>query len=266
MPDSKFSVTPLVVGGEPIKRGSWPWLVGVYVTDISTVSFKCGGNLISKRIVVTAAHCINIGDRVYKANEIVTYLGQFNINPGVEGQEGLEIKQSAIVTVHPEYKRGNSDSFDADIAVIVLKTATTYGEYIRPICLWSGANDVQSIEGMKGTIVGWGRDGNGNIVTPVPNKINVPIVPDITCLRSGQAFQRITSNRTFCAGSRDGTGPCSGDSGGGLALKQHDRWALRGIVSVGALDPSTNLCNLKEFVVFTDAAKFTDWIRNFMNL
>lgn len=35
---------------------------------------------------------------------------------------------------------------------------------------------------------------------------------DGTCLRAHEAFVHITSDRTFCAGGRNGEGPCQGDS------------------------------------------------------
>jgi hypothetical protein len=38
----------------------------------------------------------------------------------------------------------------------------------------------------------------------------LPIVNEITCLRSNAAFVSITSHRTFCVGDRAGRGPCQG--------------------------------------------------------
>ena len=49
-----------IVGGEPSKRGAWPWIALIgYVNNLGETSFKCGGTLISSRQVVTAAHCVN---------------------------------------------------------------------------------------------------------------------------------------------------------------------------------------------------------------
>lgn len=61
-------------------------------------------------------------------------------------------------------------------------------------------------------------------------------------------------------GFRNGTGPCNGDSGSGFILKKDDRWILRGIVSTSLLDQEQKSCDLKHYVVFTDASKFLDWL------
>lgn len=48
-----------VIGGEPAKKGAWPWIVLVgYTNNLGELSWKCGGTLITRRHVLTAAHCI----------------------------------------------------------------------------------------------------------------------------------------------------------------------------------------------------------------
>lgn len=98
--------------------------------------------------------------------------------------------------------------------------------------------------------------------TDFPKKVNVPIVSDGTCLRAHEAFVHITSDRTFCAGGRQGEGPCQGDSGGGLVLKVGKKWFLRGIVSASLRDGAS--CDVSNYAVFTDVAKFISWIQENM--
>lgn len=55
---------------------------------------------------------------------------------------------------------------------------------------------------------------------------------------------------------------CKGDSGGGLFLKEQDnRYYIRGVVSLAKAKESTSDCDPKSFVIFTDVAKFIDWIK-----
>lgn len=253
----------MVVGGNDISRGSWPWLVAIYISKASGLSFNCGGSLVSKKVVVTAAHCFKGSGKQYEANEVVIYLGRFNIMKWRE--EGSVLAEVESIFIHSDYRK-NDMSFDADLAVVITKVRVEYSEYIRPICLWEGSTDSNDIVGEDGTVVGWGRDGSGNIVTPEPKKISIPVVSDAQCLRSSDTFVYITSNRTFCAGKRDGRGPCNGDSGSGMSMKKNGRWMLRGIVSAALADPIQNSCNLGEYIVFTDAAKFSNWIKSFMIL
>lgn len=66
------------------------------------------------------------------------------------------------------------------------------------------------------------------------------------------------------SGSRDGIGPCNGDSGSGFIMRRNGKWTLRGIVSMSVSETQTRGCDLKNFVVFTDASKFIFWLIDFL--
>lgn len=119
-----------------------------------------------------------------------------------------------------------------------------------------------------------------------PKFIHTQIVPLQTCLLSSSNFQALVTERTFCAGGTTGEGPCNGktnnpifviylsfyisliflgDSGGGFVFMMNGRWLLRGLVSVGINDPLTSSCDPNFYVVFTDVAKFTPWMMNYIS-
>ncbi len=58
----------------------------------------------------------------------------------------------------------------------------------------------------------------------------------------------------------------SGDSGGGLVLEVDDKWKLIGIVSSAIAKKAevygamTNICDLNNYLVYTDVSKYNDWI------
>jgi Leucine-rich repeat (LRR) protein len=59
----------------------------------------------------------------------------------------------------------------------------------------------------------------------------------------------------------------TGDSGGGLAVVVDETWSLVGIVSVGRVKNKrtpTETCNLSDYVLYTDVAKFHSWINQVM--
>ncbi len=260
-PHAKHKYRHLVIGGETVRRGAWPWLVAVYLKGASDPSFNCAGNLISSRTVVTAAHCLRTSERTYQPDEIMLYLGGNNIVDQKEA--GSKVAFLKEIIIHSDYMLSDT-SYDADIAILIMRRQVEFTEFIRPICLWDGADSLSSIEGQLGTVIGWGRDGSRNSLTREPKKIDIPVVSESECLRSSDTYRYITSNRTFCAGGRDGRGPCNGDSGGGMAFKINNKWVLRGIVSTALADPIENICNLGEYVVFTDVAKFVTWIKSHM--
>lgn len=90
----------------------------------------------------------------------------------------------------------------------------------------------------------------------------MPIVSQEECLRSADIFQEIISPRTFCAGKRDGRGPCYGNSGSWMMFRRDGRWMLRGLVITSLTNDRFFTCNLNEYVVFTDVAKFVNWINS----
>ncbi|KAL5273821.1 hypothetical protein ACFFRR_000526 [Megaselia abdita] len=255
------SFRPLVLGGTLIEKGSWPWLVAFYLNDPKSLSFKCGGNLISSRTVLTAAHCLKVGGIEYKAEHLLIVSGRHNLLDWSEPTSKTSRVESVII--HPDYDSTLSN-FDGDLALIIVKKAITFTDYIRPICLWDGNNDLKEIEGENGVIVGWGKDENGKDFSPEPKKVAAKIVSNEDCLRSNSQFSQLTSNRTMCAGDRDGQGPCSGDSGGGLILQRNNRWVLRGLVSGAFYDAMKDSCDLKEYVIYSDVAKFMSWVHSEM--
>lgn len=75
--------------------------------------------------------------------------------------------------------------------------------------------------------------------------------------------------KTFSGGrSGSGSGPCSGDSGGGLFIpiddEKRDQWYLRGIISSSLRDPfSKSQCDTSNYAVYTDIAKYLTWVKEF---
>ena len=50
-----------IIGGSFAKPHEYPWIVGVVDN-----SGKCGGTIISKNLVITAAHCVSRIDETYR--------------------------------------------------------------------------------------------------------------------------------------------------------------------------------------------------------
>ncbi|XP_061394331.1 serine protease gd-like, partial [Musca vetustissima] len=247
------SVTPFIFGGQQVAPGQFPWLTAIYVKSAG-LRFLCGGSLLSTRTVLSAAHCFKIG--ALTADRLVVNVGRHNLEDYSE--QNFQTREIQNLITHPEF---TSAIFpDADLAILHLQKPVEYTNFIRPICLWSEPVDSNLIVGQTGVVAGWGGDENGETFTPIPKKVETNIVSDSDCLRSSQAYSTLTSKRTFCAGNRDGSGPCMGDSGSGLMINRNGRWYLRGVVSAG--QTKQQKCNLLEYVVFCDVAKHLSWVQS----
>ncbi|XP_046385982.1 serine protease gd-like isoform X2 [Ischnura elegans] len=264
----------LVAKGKKVKKGSWPWLAALFrkYADASGLRFTCGGTLVSEEYVITAAHCVAEEKKMVDPDRLLLYLGKFNLESWTESD--VQPKDVRRIIVHPDYKALGSE---ADIALLQLSSKAEFNQFVQPACIWPSRRrydgkdytSVESLVGKLGTVTGWGRDELGNKVTNEPRSVKVPVVSQADCFNSHLGLRHFTSNRTLCAGSRDGSGPCNGDSGGGLMFLITDnndsRWFLRGIVSLSLTDIG-RMCDLKNYIVYTDVAKFGEWLSMYMPL
>lgn len=257
--------TQLISGGQKVAPGTWPWLVAIFRKDsrANNLAFQCSGNLITNRLILTAAHCFKMDARLKPspAKEFLLAFGRHDIRDWTESNSIIsDIEQ---IILHEDYlNKKQANFFDADIAIVISKKIINYNTMIRPICLWPVKSEQStSLIGTNGTLVGWGQPIE-NSETNTPRKLILPVVRNQNCFPSGKGGQ---GRRVFCTGSQKvGYAPCNGDSGNGFAIHLNGAWYLRGIVSAALSDPILNKCELNTFVIFTDIIHFESWIKRFM--
>lgn len=169
----------------------------------------------------------------------------------------MSIMSPSDIRIHPDWDSTNP-RYDADIAAILFEYEVPYNQVIRPICLSSLDLNID-----KGTVAGWGDEGGDRttVRTTTPKQVTVPIVTNEDCFLESDGFSRFSSKRTFCAGSRNGSGVCFGDSGAGLFAKEGDAFYLKGIVS-SAAQAKDKGCNVHEYALYTNVDFYKSWIRN----
>jgi secreted trypsin-like serine protease len=141
--------------------------------------------------------------------------------------------------------------------MLELEIEIKFNYFIQPICLWESFYQPSVPSGI---IVGYGKSedeskGHEN----VPKVLNVPLIDQVRCFLNNPSLAGISSDRTFCAGSADGTGACLGDSGGGLIVKFSNAFYLRGIVSSSLRKGQS--CDVNTYSVYTDVLKYKNWIK-----
>ncbi|EDV44017.1 uncharacterized protein Dana_GF18777 [Drosophila ananassae] len=237
-----------IYNGQEYSRGKYPWLTAIHHAQSGKRSFVCGGSLLSTNMVITAAHCVH----KMETHNIFIELGRHDLYDNDE--IGAEARNVKGLLLHPDYNSRTQP--DADVALVTMERPVVFNDIISPICLWTV--EESSIVATSGFIAGWGKDEVGNEKTQYPRVVEAAFGSATDCA-SRWRVPRVT-DRTLCAGNRDGSGPCFGDSGGGLMVRRHNRWLLRAIVSVG--ERERDRCQLNQFVLYCDLAKHLAWIND----
>lgn len=191
-------------------------------------------------------------------SEYVIHLGKYFLSRADENTKELKVSRAIA---HPSYRAA---TFSNDIGLLKLDNNIQYTKYIQPICLWDELPN-QSVYFQTGFVAGWGFTEKGNVPAEKLREAQVPVIDTAQCLESNRAvFGEFLSATNFCAGYKNGTSVCSGDSGSGMYINVNGLWKIRGLVSVGTKLKDTeavSTCNPTEYVLFTDVLRYIDWIK-----
>jgi len=239
-----FVDSSFIVGGTQAYDGQFPYQVSLQVITLTGGSHFCGASVISKNVVLTAAHCAV----AYTANQVQAVGGDFKLNVNSGHEQAIALSS---YTVNSAY---NANTYANDIAIAKLKSSFTYGTYVQAVSLQPQGNEVAT--GTKCTVSGWGTTYYG-VLAPVSNVLLyavVPTVSDATC-RSSYGTSAITDSM-LCAGyAQGGTDACQGDSGGPLVDNATGR-------QVGVVSWGNGCAEPKYYGVYTEVSYFRNWISN----
>ena len=220
-------------------------------------SYFCGGVLISKTRVLTAAHCIQpkFTKTALLPRDVRVLLGVYDSSDPFEvGRISAAVEE---IKMHPNWNPITT-RYDGDIAVLQMEDSITFNKFIQPICLIPPNSNMLSFG--NGTVIGYGlssKDATGS--ESIPKILNIPIHKNEDCFLHNPSLATISSKNTFCAGYGNGSGVCFGDSGSGLYIRHEKIQYLRGIVSASLID-SERECDVNDYAVFIQVSNYYDWI------
>ena len=191
---SYFSTGSRIVGGVRASDFAWPWQV--YIT--SNGAFKCGGTLIDRQHVLTAAHCI-----IGVSNDVSDFAVRVGAHNMVRnGYYAGTYYRAKAIFVHENYV---SAEYGYDIAIIRLTQVVDISDTVNVACLPPSANfDVPVYTPV--VITGFGLTGEDGSLPYTLQQAIIQLLPN--CARAYDGFRSATQ---LCAGlPRGGKDTCQG--------------------------------------------------------
>ncbi|KAG6465542.1 hypothetical protein O3G_MSEX015217 [Manduca sexta] len=260
-------ILPIMSGGFRVKTpDTYPWHAGLYTKTTKPYMQICGGTIVSKRAVISAAHCFTLDRHIPPASQYAVGAGKI-YRPWNNLQDSTRQHSDVLdIKIPPRYQ-GSVANFQDDIAVVILVKELITHAFVSPACVNFDPDlrEAQLSEGQLGKIVGWGLTGENSPASQVLQGATLPIVSIETCIEeSPVGFRSSITGDKICAGYDNGTAVCRGDSGGGLVFQA--KWQLlelaflRGVVSTS---PTTeNMCNTHTWATFTDIHKHESFLKS----
>uniref|UniRef100_A0A182QS96 Peptidase S1 domain-containing protein n=1 Tax=Anopheles farauti TaxID=69004 RepID=A0A182QS96_9DIPT len=257
--ERKVKTVYLVQHGTETKEGHWPWHTAIYHLEGKAFKYVCGGSIVDRNTILTAAHCLYTSRGLIKLEQLSVQVGRNQLSEAsAQSQEHLAER----LILHPGF---SPNAVADDLALIKLATDITMTRYIQPVCLWTLEPNLELIVGMNGTVVGFGLTEHER-VSDYLRQASIAVVDTWTCLDSDRQVYGVSlTSGMYCGGGKGGVSVCNGDSGGGMFFQYADSWYVRGIVSFMPLQENGELCDGSKYTVFTDVAKYRDWIGQFIN-
>ena len=198
--------SPMIVGGTAVPNGKYPFMAALLDKRRPGDAFDklfCGGTLIDKDSVLTAAHCLVNP----KPDKLQVVIGRTALS-----QNRGQLRSVSHRFIHPRYNR---NGYDAAILKLSRPVKT-----IKPIKLATAKQNNLEKPGHILRAAGWGvvkqRPGPFDILPFRMHEVSVPVVSDSRAKRTYQSQGLKYLPSLQVAAGKKGNGACFGDSGGSL--------------------------------------------------
>ncbi|XP_050668981.1 chymotrypsin-1-like [Leptidea sinapis] len=218
-----------IVGGTKAANGSVPYQVSLRIYG---VRHFCGASIITPRVILTAAHCV---DRL-KPEYFKAIVGTNQLRAGGKAYDIRKVVQ------HENY---DDNVIKNDIAIIFTEEAIELSDIVDVVEL----NDEPVMKGEELLLTGWGATSYPGRLPNDLMQLELRAVTYDDCQEAHTAVNAVFESQ-ICAMTKAGEGACHGDSGGPLVREGRQV----GIVSWGIP------CARGKPDVYTKVEFFMDWI------
>ena len=232
-----------IINGDRAESKKYPFMTGIFRNSFFQESYKtrhiCGGTLINKNFILTAAHCLDEKE-IFPLDVIV---GAYDLNDiDNDNNEKRIIKNYKI---HSNYFENtyypDSSLGPYDIALLYFEKPITK---ISPIEILNKSSTVSE----ELLLLGWGRQSLPDEKEKFPSKLQKGI---LKVLNDKKCQGDIDTNVEICVGNtEEKINAASGDSGGPFVIKKNDKFYQSALVSRGStfIDTATDVTKLKDWI------------------
>ncbi|XP_055990151.1 granzyme B-like [Sorex fumeus] len=224
-----------IIGGHEAKPHSRPYMAYLqYFHEESYKRARCGGFLIQKNVVMTAAHC--------NGSMINVTLGAHNILQKEESQQVIPVGKAIP---HPNYDK---KYYSNDIMLLKLKSNAKITKDVKPLKLPQSRNKLRP--GEMCSAAGWGKMWPNGMFAEKLQEVELEVQADKECESTFKRYYK--PDTQLCVGDpKTENATFKGDSGGPLVCKN----VAQGIVSYGWGNGSSPR-------VYTRISSFMPWIKD----
>lgn len=235
-----------IVGGEEADPGDFLWMAAIVKSKPKEGEVRpfCGGSLITRRHILTAAHCLE----GLSPRDVLVRLGSYDFDDSTASSLSADYAIDQF-RVPAQYSK---KTHAADIAIMRLKTPLQLSDNYKTVCM---PLPRRSYVGALGTVTGYGSQSQTfRRAAPKLRQVTVPIWENRKC---SVVYKRNLTESFLCAGYEEGgKDACQGDSGGPLMTEgPNERMMIVGVVSHGIGCGSPGYPG-----VYTRTTTFLDWV------
>lgn len=257
---------PRIVGGNSTYEGEFPWAVSIQRQG----NHHCGGVIVGKRWILTAAHCV----RSQLIGNLVVRTGGHTLTRSLNSINSHFSRDYLVdqIVVHDDFSRydnltasqmkSSANTNNADIALLRLKNDILWNELAWPVCFPN--IDSGNFSGHDATVIGWGKlNEKSEDFSNELQKVKLTIIDNKVCQNWFRQAGRDMpiDDRIICAGFKNGgKDACHGDSGGPLLSKINGHYTVVGVVSTGIGCARPLLPGL-----YSRVSSYIRWIEKYVN-
>ncbi|RNA33932.1 Chymotrypsinogen B, partial [Brachionus plicatilis] len=251
-----------IINGQPVMPGAFPFMVSLGMFSPNSYRHRCGGTIVRRQYVVTAAHCVSDVGQSYNPtlyfqenNQALSVIAGTEIISGINFLNLFENQNIYLVRrifINPNY---NNSINPNDIAILAIDSMLNFSPLVFSVTIPSTL-DPSAIFGQTVTTLGWGVNELGGLSSQLMST-TLTVLNGTPLQSSCQGYD----NDYYCVQDLSGTSSnvCFGDSGGSLVSFEKNRWTFYGITSFVFVDSNGNCLNTAPSF-FAMVPRLSNWL------